>query len=192
MFNEESFSRRYAELTVDLKGWGLSRIYGDPSQGGRMKHLIEPTFRYQYRTGIDRFDRILRFDHLDSITDTNEVEYGLFNRFFVKRRTPHGSQTHELLALKLVQKHFLDPDFGGAFRAGAVNQFLSFHSLTGFPFGGLRRGFSPITAVARVTPEPVSISTSAPITTPISTASETSRSWDSSTAGDSFWAPPTS
>ena len=153
-FSEESFSRRYAELTLDLKGWGLSRIYGDASRGGSMKHLIEPTFRYQYRTGIDQFDRLLRFDHMDSITDTNEVEYGLFNRFFVKRQTPHGSQTRELMAFKLVQKHFLDPDFGGAFRAGAVNQFLSFHSLTGFPFGGLRRGYSPVTAVARVTPEP--------------------------------------
>ena len=150
----DDLARHYVELTLDLKGWGLSRIYGASSPTGSWKHLIEPAVRYQYRSGIDEFDRILRFDEYDTITNSHEVEYGIFNRIFVKRGSGDRRQTQEWMSIKVTQKHFFDPDFGGAFEANSVNQFSSFTSLTGFHFGGIRRNFSPITTVARVTPRP--------------------------------------
>ena len=150
----DNVAREYVELTLDLKGWGLSRISRESSSGGSWKHLIEPTARYQYRSGIDDFGRILRFDAYDTIPNTHEVEYGIFNRIFVKRDSEKKVQTWEWLSVKVAQKHFFDPDFDGAFKENSINQFSAFSSLTGFHFGGLRRDFSPVTTLARVTPRP--------------------------------------
>ena len=43
---------------------------------------------YRYVTGINNFDRILRFDARDIMSDTNEVEYALVNRLYTKRLKP--------------------------------------------------------------------------------------------------------
>ncbi len=150
----DDLARQYVELTFDLKGWGLSKIYRESSLFGSWKHLLEPAVRYQYRSGINEFDRTLRFDEYDTITNTHEIEYGIFNRIFVKQGSGEKRQTQEWLSVKVTQKHFFDPDFGGAFETNSINQFASFTSSTGFHFGGIRRDFSPLTTVARVTPRP--------------------------------------
>ena len=149
----DNIDRRYAEFTLDLQGWGLSRIY-ETSSGRQWKHLMEPTLRYRYITGVEDFDRILRFDEMDAIANTNEVEYALWNRFFVKRETEHGAMTHEWLSVKLAQKIFFDSDFDGALTPGAVNQFYPLNTLTGFPYGTTDRAYSPLTTVVRFTPQP--------------------------------------
>ena len=143
--------RRYFEATVDVKGWGLSRIYRN-KLGGAWKHLIEPTLRYRYISGLDHFDRVIRFDEHDAIASTNEVEFGIFNRIFVKKKIGDGQTTHEWLTLKIAQKYFVDPDFGRAFHPGEVNQFFPLNTLTGFPYGGIRRNFSPVTTLLRFRP----------------------------------------
>ena len=145
--------RRYAEFTLTFKGWGLSKIY-DTSSGRHWKHLIEPTLRYHYITGVEDFDRILRFDEVDTIANTNELEYAIWNRLFVKRETEHGELIHEWLTVKLAQKFFFDSDFGGALTPGAVNQFYPLNTLTGFPYGTTDRTYSPLTTVVRFTPQP--------------------------------------
>lgn len=147
----ENVRREYFDFTLDVKGWGLSKIYG---RGGRRawKHLIEPEVRYRYTSGIDNFDRVIRFDEGDAVADTHEVEYALVNRFFVKRPTGEGEGVHEWLSLKIGQKYFLDPDFDGALVSGSVNQFFPLNTLTGFPYGAVRRRFSPLTTVARINP----------------------------------------
>ena len=149
----DNIDRRYFEFTTDLKGWGLSKIHRD-SSGGGWKHLIEPTVRYRYITGVDEFDRVIRFDEHDAIVNTNEIEYALFNRVFVKRATAEGSLNHEWLSFKVAQKYFFDPDFGGALKPGAVNQFLALNTLTGFHYGAIPREFSPVTSLVRFTPRP--------------------------------------
>ncbi|MEE2840456.1 MAG: LPS assembly protein LptD [Acidobacteriota bacterium] len=149
----DNIDRRYAEFTLDLQGWGLSRIYHN-SSGGLWKHLIEPTFRYRYITGVEDFDRILRFDEVDAVANTNEVEYALWNRLFVKRQTEYGEMTHEWLSVKLAQKVFFDSNFDGALIPGTVNQFHPLNTLTGFPYGTTDRTYSPLTTVVRFTPQP--------------------------------------
>ena len=149
--SSENVSREYADFSLDLGGWGLSKIYRDKSGQPRFKHLIEPSLRYRYISGIgDDFFRTLRFDELDAIADTNEVEVALHNRFFVKR----NGQTWEWLSFKVAQKYFFDPDFGGALQEGRVNQFFPLYTITGFQYAAFARNSSPVTAVIRFTPRP--------------------------------------
>lgn len=145
--------REYFELTLDLRGWGLSRVYGSASGKG-WKHLLEPGLRYRSITGIQDFDRIIRFDERDAVANTQEVEVALFNRFFVRRDSGQGTFTQEWLSFKIAQKHFFDPDFGGALQPGSVNQFFPLNTFTGFPYGALRRDFSPLTGLLRFAPQP--------------------------------------
>jgi LPS-assembly protein len=149
-----SLHRRYSEFAVELTGWGLSRFYGDES-GTRWKHVIEPQMRYRLIDGIDDFDRTLRFDHIDAIASTNEIEYAVVNRLFV-RSGPRGA-SREWMAVKVGQKYFFDPTFGHAIREGAINQFFPLNTLTGLPYAVGERDFSPVTAVVRLTPRAGSI-----------------------------------
>ncbi len=147
----DNLNREYFDFTLTLDGWGLSKIYRQGSSGA-FKHLIEPLFRYHYTAGIDNFTETILFDENDAIANTNEVEFGLVNRFFVRRRSGSGSSTREWLSIKVAQKYFADPDFGGAFQSGTVNQFFPLYTLTGFHYGAIQRQFSPLTTVARITP----------------------------------------
>ena len=149
----ENIHRQYLELTLDLKGWGLSRIYRRPN-GNRWKHVIEPSVRYRYLGGLDNFDQIIRFDEHDAIANTNELEYAISNQIFVKRKTKSGTVNHEWLSFKIAQRYFFDPDFGGALQEGQINQFFPLNTPTGFPFGGVGHNFSPITSLLRFTPKP--------------------------------------
>ena len=101
------------------------------------------------------FNRILRFDEVDAIANTNEVEFAIWNRLFVKRTTENGELTHEWLTVKLAQKLFFDSHFDGALTPGAVNQFYPLNTLTGFPYGTTDRTYSPLTTVVRFTPQPL-------------------------------------
>ena len=141
-----NLNRDYFDFTLTLDGWGLSKIYRQGSSRA-IKHLIEPLFRYRYTTGIDNYTETILFDERDAIANTNEVEFGLVNRFFVRGR----SGTREWLSVKVAQKYFADPGFGGAFQSG-VNQFFPLYTLTGFHYGAIERRFSPLTTVARITP----------------------------------------
>ncbi len=149
----DNLFRSYAELDLSLQGWGLSRVFGDGGEGS-WKHLIEPTARYRLIRGIDEFDRIIRFDEDDAVANANELEYGIFNRFFRKRQIESGLVPYEFLSVKVVQKHFFDPDFSGALREGEINQFYPLYTITGFYYGSVPRNFSPIVTQVRVSPEP--------------------------------------
>lgn len=145
----DNFTRRYLEFTLDLKGWGLAKIYRDDKGQGRFKHVIEPAIRYRYLTGIDDFDRTLIFDEVDAVANTNEVELSLFNRFLIKR----NGRPHEWLSVKLAQKFFFNEDFSGALREGRINQFYPLNTTTGFQYAALLRNSSPLTTVVRITPQ---------------------------------------
>ena len=55
--------------------------------GRKWKHVIEPRVVYSYVTGVNNFANILRFDERDILTNTNEVEYGVVNRLYAKRKS---------------------------------------------------------------------------------------------------------
>jgi LPS-assembly protein len=52
--------------------------------GNDLKHTIEPELTYRYVAGVDNFLNVLRFDDVDIASDTNELEYGVTQRLFLR------------------------------------------------------------------------------------------------------------
>ncbi|MGB8508840.1 MAG: LPS assembly protein LptD [Pyrinomonadaceae bacterium] len=77
--------RGYGELSLDLRPPALARNFRRKDGTFWFRHVIEPYFTYRKISGISNFERIIRFDTLDAIADTNEIEYGVTNRFFTRR-----------------------------------------------------------------------------------------------------------
>ncbi|HEY1272850.1 MAG TPA: LPS assembly protein LptD, partial [Terriglobales bacterium] len=85
--DSDLINRKMLEGLVEIRPPALERTFGKPFWGRKWKHVIEPRVAYRYVTGVDNFDRILRFDARDILSNTNEVEYGLINRIYSKRTT---------------------------------------------------------------------------------------------------------
>src|SRR5262245_61145714 len=95
----QNLLRNYVDLDLDLRPPALAKVFHHGDGTPWFKHLIEPYVEYRRVAGIDDFNRTLPIDERDLVANTNEVEYGITNRFFVKRKGLTGStpQTHELL-----------------------------------------------------------------------------------------------
>jgi LPS-assembly protein len=146
-FVDQGFFRVTEEASVDIRPPTIERVWG--KEDSKWKHVIEPDIVYKYVTGVNDFQRIIRFDEDETLTDTNEVEYGITQRLY--RRTDEG-ETEELVSWRLTQKFFFDPTFGGALVAGQRNVFQTLDSLTPFAFSVSPENFSPIVSDLRITP----------------------------------------
>jgi len=146
-FVDRGFFRTTEEFSVDIRPPTLERVWGDADS--RWKHVIEPDIVYKYVTGVDDFARFIRFDENETLTDTNEIEYGITQRLY--HRTDSG-ETEELVSWRLAQKYFFDPTFGGALVAGQRNVFQTLDELTPFAFAIQPTNMSPIMSDLRITP----------------------------------------
>jgi len=168
--------RRYGQFEFDLRPPALARNYRNKDGSLRFRHVIEPYLIYRKISGINNFDRIILFDYNDAIADTNEIEFGVANRFFTRRstenvsgrptragmanggangsrrRAPLASQPYEKFSLTIRGKYFFDPFFGGALIPGRRNQFYPINTFSGFSYGGIPRRFSPLNFEARYRP----------------------------------------
>jgi LPS-assembly protein len=144
---DNGFFRVTGEASVDIRFPVIERVWG----GGdtKWKHVIEPYATYSYVTGVNDFGRFVRFDEDETLTDTNEVEYGVTQRLF-RRSGPDGGR--ELVTWRIAEKYFFDPTFGGALVPGQRNVFQTLDALTPFAFADEPRRLSPI--VSDVTIEP--------------------------------------
>ncbi|MEO7674349.1 MAG: LPS assembly protein LptD [Pyrinomonadaceae bacterium] len=77
--------RKYGEFEFDIRPVALAKNYYGKSNTFKFRHIIEPFVTYRYIKGVDNFNKIIRFDHLDTITDTNEIEFGVANRIYTRR-----------------------------------------------------------------------------------------------------------
>jgi LPS-assembly protein len=150
----QSITRNTGELTVELRPPTLERFFDRaPLQKDkphkRYKHTIEPTITYHYVTGVNNFADFIRFDSDATLTDTDEVEYGITQRLFAKTG---DDQPQELLSWSIFQKHYFDPTFGGAIVDGQRNVFEAFNSISPFAFAFGPRNWSPIVSDFKVTP----------------------------------------
>lgn len=170
----DNLTRNYLEFAVEVRPPVLGRVYMTKDGEPNFKHVIEPYVVYRRLAGIDQFKQTLLFDERDAIADTNEVEYGITNRFFVTRHekgagkkakdsdetgdtddddeTTSSGQPHEVLSITVRQKYFIDPTFGGSFSPVRRNQFYPIDTFSGFSYGGIERRFSPINILARARP----------------------------------------
>jgi LPS-assembly protein len=109
---DESVDRRYYDVTVDARGPTFSRIFDTPGNfyAERYKHVIEPQIVYGYRSRIEFFDKLPKFDGNDYIPGTNQLSFSLVNRFFGKRAAAPGATAApvEFLTWTLSQRYFFD------------------------------------------------------------------------------------
>ena len=150
----QSLMRNDGEFSLDLRLPTLERFFGPaPSEKvkrrTRYKHTIEPHITYRDVTGIDNFLQFIRFDADATRTNTNEVEYGVTQRFWMKSG---DDQSQELLSWSLVQKHYFDPTFGGAILNGQRDVFEALDSISPFAFAVGPRNSSPIVSDFKITP----------------------------------------
>ncbi|MDX6576669.1 MAG: LPS-assembly protein [Blastocatellia bacterium] len=160
--------RGYGELELDLRPPALARNFRRADGSVRFRHVIEPYLIYRRVAGIDNFNQIIRFDYVDAIADTNEIEYGISNRFYTRRSTETvgkkaervarekksslATQPYEALTITVRGKYFFDPYFGGALIPGRRNQFYPIDTFSGFTYGAVPRKFSPINVDVRYRP----------------------------------------
>jgi LPS-assembly protein len=94
-------NRKALETTFEIRPAALSKMFAKPIFNHKVKHVIEPRVIYRYVNGVDNFSNIIRFDSRDILSDTNEVEYGVVNRFFTKRNTGEKCGNPDILAQEL-------------------------------------------------------------------------------------------
>lgn len=168
----QSWTRRYAEASVNIELPALERIFRHRDGHPWFRHLIESTITYRRIVGIGADAlRAIRVDERDTIADTHEVEYAMVHRFLRTRNGAQGDRSGvvsvghersdasgeseegaEWFSIRIAQKYFFDPRFGGALQPDQRNQFLPIYTLSGFTFGGRARRFSPIRVSAHAQP----------------------------------------
>lgn len=158
-----SLNRKAVEAGVEVLPPVLERDFtGDylaKRFGVALRHTIEPEVNYHYTAGVKAFNNIPRFDAIDIFSDTNELEYGMTQRLFLKRLHPKpcdkdpakaktqkdcGEVSREWLTWFLGQKYFLDPTFGHAVIPGRRNIFTTTLDFSGVAYITSPRSFSPI------------------------------------------------
>jgi LPS-assembly protein len=151
--SNQGLHRRYADLDLEFKTPILERDFHS-SWFGNMRHTVEPFVTYRWIRGIDNFDKIIRFDEQDAIANTNEVEYGIVNRFHRSgSNKSDASGNQEFMSFALVQKYYFDPSFGGAFRTGKLNAFYPLDTVTGFYQTGNLSRLAPVSAIFQLSPQ---------------------------------------
>ena len=153
-------SLRPPVLERDFTFAGMKHLLGS----SELRHTIEPEFTYRYVTGVNHYADTLRFDQIDALADTNSIEYGLTQHLYLRHLHTHpckgvealgpsdtcGGGTVDFLTWSLLQRHYLNPDFGNAVVRGQRNVFDSTLDLTGVAFLEAPRSSSPILSRARV------------------------------------------
>ena len=73
-----------------MRGPTFSRVFDTPGFGysERFKHTIGPEVSWTYRTRVEDFNSIPKFDGDDYYLGTNQIAYSLVQRFYAKRRGP--------------------------------------------------------------------------------------------------------
>ena len=160
-------ARGFGRFEFDVRPPALARNFHNGDGSFRFRHVIEPYLTYRKIEGVNDFERIIRFDYVDAVADTNEIEYGVVNRFFSRRSTervspdpppaadgpggaPLARQPFEVFSVTLRQKYFFDQTFGGALIPGRRNQFYPINTFSGFTHGGVPRRFSPLYVETRL------------------------------------------
>ncbi len=151
-FVEKGLNRFTQQASVDIRPPSFARVWNTPGRrlGDRVKHVIEPRIVYRYVNGVRDLNRFVRFDALDTLTDTSELEYSLTQRLFTRRNSEDS--VREWVTWKVAQKYYFDPTFRGALADGQRNVFASFTSLSAFSFADRAKRFSPIISDIRINP----------------------------------------
>jgi LPS-assembly protein len=141
--------RSSREFSLELVPPSLARVFDSPTWlGERLKHVIEPRASFRHLSGVQDFDRLVRFDDTELVANTTEAEVSLVNRLYVRRR----GVVRELASWQLWTRRFFDEDFGGAVLDGRRNVVASQITLTEYSFLDRARRWSPVVSSLRLNP----------------------------------------
>jgi LPS-assembly protein len=175
-------NRADTEVELEMRAPVLERTFDSAAVekmfGHDLRHTIEPEFVYRYVKGVDNFLNVLRFDDTDVVSNTNELEYGVTQRLFLRplkqqhcaiseetvlqeqaklkdtmhasEKKPSGCGNRELISWRLTQKSFFNQNFGGAVVDGRRNIFDTTLNLSGIAFLTEPRAISPVISRLRV------------------------------------------
>ncbi len=161
-------TRTDVETGFDFRPPVLERDFSAPwlghVLGGDLRHTIEPDVSYRYVTGINNFQQILRFDETDVASNTNEAEYGLTQRLFLRNLPAHpckgeealgpstmcGGGTRDWISWRVAQKYYFEPDFDRAITRGTPNPLETTLDFTGIDFLTEDRHNSPVISRLRM------------------------------------------
>ena len=145
--------RRTGEIAVDVAAPAVERIFRGPKWlGDRVKHVIEPRFRYRYTRGVEDFESSIRFDARDLVHNTNEAEVSITNRLYAK--SDSTGRVREVASLEVWQRRYFEPEFGGSLVPGSRNVLQSTLDFSSFAFLSEARNYSPIATSLKLHPGP--------------------------------------
>ncbi len=84
-------NRGSVEVNVDIRPPVVERTFEVPTRwrwllGSEVRHTMEADLTYKNVHGVDNFLGILRFDDLDLLTDTDELQYSLLQHLYFRPR----------------------------------------------------------------------------------------------------------
>jgi LPS-assembly protein len=141
--------RPFFEGTLDVRGPSFSRVF-DVGGGytDRIKHIIGPEINWLYRTRVEDFDQIPKFDGTDYYLGTNQIDFALVQRLLAKRPGPNGKTIpHEFLSWRIGQTYYVKISDG-------QNNFDPNYSSSAFGPGYTPEHLSAIQSRLRVRPVP--------------------------------------
>ncbi len=157
--SHDPLNRTDVEASVDLRAPIVERDFVLGRWNRLLRHVIEPELKYNYVAGIGAQARnVLLFDTTDVATDTNEAEYSLTQRLYLRPLhdkpcvdADTGGESsacppamREWASWQIEQKFFIEPDFGGALIPNRRNVFDTTLDLTGVAFLTVPRNLSPV------------------------------------------------
>ncbi len=85
---DKSLNRALFEGEFEVRTPVLERTFDSGAftrlLGRNVRHTVEPEFHYRYVTGASSFSNTARFDARDVVSNTNEIEYGITQRLFLR------------------------------------------------------------------------------------------------------------
>lgn len=103
-------NRSSTELEFDVRPPMIERTFTSGAINRLLrhdvKHTVEPELTYRYVTGINNFASILRFDARDVASNTNELQYFLTQRLFLR---PSGGPCHTVSSTAANANEILGP-----------------------------------------------------------------------------------
>ena len=155
--NYDPLTRLLGDFALDLRPPSLEKVFARSLWGRRLKHVIEPDIVYRLVKARDpeELANVVRYDDLDILSQTNEVEYSLTNTILARKDVPAGTtdtpQAQELISWRISQKYYFDPTFGGVLGSNNPIVWEPTLSLTGFHFIPGRR-LSPVVSDLKFAP----------------------------------------
>lgn len=156
--SHDPLARSDFEASLDLRPPAFERDFSLHRWNRQLRHVIEPEFMYHFVGGIGSKARnVLMVDTSDIATDTNEVGYSLTQRFYLRPTQPRPctaeqqqasagcpATPREWASWQVMQKLFIDPNFGGALINNRRNVFDPTLDLSGIAFLTSPRNLSPL------------------------------------------------